>query len=101
MLATTKLQAPIMIGFANVIPDMTGLLEDANNNWTLRTEYQQQLVFWVKGQQSTTRPWSVENEHHIHFGPCMIGFFFYASYVNDHDMKMLTLHRLGVCGDSL
>jgi hypothetical protein len=78
MLVTTKLQAPIMIGFANRMPIMTGLLEDANNNLILRIDCQQQLVFWVKGQQSTIRPGSVKNEHGVHFRPCMTGFFFYA-----------------------
>lgn len=77
MLVTTKLQAPIIIGFANGMPIMTGLLEDANNNWILRTECQQQLVFGVKGQKSTIRPGSVQNEHEVHFRPCMIRFFFY------------------------
>lgn len=67
-----------MTRFENGIPVMIGLLEDANNNWILRTKCQQQLVFWVKGQQSMTRPGSVQNEHGVHFGPCMIGFFYYA-----------------------
>lgn len=78
MLATTELQVPIMIRLANGMPIMTELLEDANNNWALRTECQQQLVFWVKGQRSMTRPGSMRNEHEVHFRPCMIGFFFYA-----------------------
>ena len=87
MLVTTKLQAPIMIGFANGMPVMTGLLEDANNNCILRTECQQELVFWVKGQQSTTRPRSVQNEHGVHFRPCMIGFFFM------HEMWMIMIWK--------
>lgn len=36
------------------------------------------------------------NEHEVHFRLCMIRICFYARYMNDHDMQMLTLYRLGV-----